>query len=75
MNDPFVTPEYMAYMFKYDTVHGRYNGATAVEEDDGCVAEDNGCNDLLIVRHDVNPQYSVNPRFFCTFVKKNGFQT
>ena len=23
VNDPFITPDYMAYMYKYDTVHGR----------------------------------------------------
>ena len=26
MNDPFINDEYMAYMLKYDTVHGRYDG-------------------------------------------------
>lgn len=26
INDPFITPEYMAYMLKYDTVHGRFKG-------------------------------------------------
>ena len=26
LNDPFVDGEYMAYMFKYDSVHGRYPG-------------------------------------------------
>jgi glyceraldehyde 3-phosphate dehydrogenase len=26
VNDPFLTPEYMAYMFKYDTVHGTFKG-------------------------------------------------
>ncbi len=26
VNDPFVTAEYMAYMFKYDTVHGKFIG-------------------------------------------------
>ena len=25
-NDPFVDPEYAAYMLKYDSVHGQYNG-------------------------------------------------
>ena len=33
INDPFVTADYMAYMTKYDTVHGRFNGT--VEERDG----------------------------------------
>ncbi|MCL2057164.1 MAG: type I glyceraldehyde-3-phosphate dehydrogenase [Oscillospiraceae bacterium] len=26
INDPFMTPDYCAYMLKYDTVHGRYCG-------------------------------------------------
>lgn len=33
INDPFITADYMAYMTKYDTVHGRFNGT--VEEKDG----------------------------------------
>ena len=33
INDPFVTADYMAYMTKYDTVHGRFNGT--IEEKDG----------------------------------------
>ena len=27
VNDPFVTPDYMAYMLKYDSVHGRFEGS------------------------------------------------
>jgi len=26
INDPFLDPEYMAYQFRYDTVHGKYKG-------------------------------------------------
>jgi hypothetical protein len=26
VNDPFIEGEYMAYMFKYDSVHGRWAG-------------------------------------------------
>ena len=26
VNDPFITADYMAYMVKYDTVHGKFNG-------------------------------------------------
>ena len=33
INDPFVTADYMAYMTKFDTVHGRFNGT--VEEVEG----------------------------------------
>jgi len=33
INDPFIDPEYMAYMLKYDSVHGRFKGS--VEARDG----------------------------------------
>ena len=33
VNDPFIGVDYMSYMFKYDTVHGRYQGT--VETVDG----------------------------------------
>lgn len=33
INDPFINLEYMAYMFKFDSTHGRYNGE--VETKDG----------------------------------------
>ncbi|MGI6161913.1 MAG: type I glyceraldehyde-3-phosphate dehydrogenase [Christensenellales bacterium] len=33
INDPFIDVEYMVYMFKYDTVHGRFKGT--VEAKDG----------------------------------------
>ena len=32
INDPFIAADYMAYMVKYDTVHGRFNGTIASEE-------------------------------------------
>ena len=33
INDPFMTPDYMAYMLKYDTVHGQYKGDISYTED------------------------------------------
>ena len=33
INDPFISADYMAYMTKFDTVHGRFNGT--IEEKDG----------------------------------------
>ena len=33
VNDPFIAADYMAYMTKYDTVHGRFNGT--IEAKDG----------------------------------------
>ena len=32
INDPFVTADYMAYMIKFDTVHGRFNGEVSHTE-------------------------------------------
>ena len=31
INDPFIDSEYMAYMVKYDTMHGRFNGEVKAE--------------------------------------------
>lgn len=33
INDPFIDLEYMVYMFKYDTVHGRFDGEISVDGD------------------------------------------
>ncbi len=38
VNDPFMTPDYMAYMLKYDSVHGRYDGT--IEYDDNSITVD-----------------------------------
>ncbi len=32
INDPFISAEYMAYMLKYDTIHGRFDGEVKAEE-------------------------------------------
>ncbi|MDR0839925.1 MAG: type I glyceraldehyde-3-phosphate dehydrogenase [Christensenellaceae bacterium] len=32
INDPFVDPEYMVYMLKYDTVHGRFEGTAEAKD-------------------------------------------
>ncbi len=32
INDPFITADYMAYMVKYDTVHGKFNGTVEAKE-------------------------------------------
>ncbi len=35
INDPFMTPDYAAYMLKYDTMHGRFPGT--IEYDDNSI--------------------------------------
>ncbi|KAH3678411.1 hypothetical protein WICMUC_001428 [Wickerhamomyces mucosus] len=34
VNDPFIAPEYAAYMFKYDSTHGKYAGEVTSEGND-----------------------------------------
>jgi glyceraldehyde 3-phosphate dehydrogenase len=33
INDPFINPEYMVYMLRYDTVHGRFQGEISYSDD------------------------------------------
>ncbi len=38
VNDPFMSPDYVAYMLKYDTIHGRFDGE--ISYDDASVTVD-----------------------------------
>ena len=33
INDPFMTPDYVAYMLKFDTIHGRFDGTVDYTDD------------------------------------------
>jgi len=32
INDPFMSPDYVAYMLKYDTIHGRFDGSITYDD-------------------------------------------
>ena len=32
INDPFMSPDYVAYMLKYDTIHGRFDGTITYDD-------------------------------------------
>ena len=32
INDPFIDPDYMVYMVKYDTMHGKFDGTAEVKD-------------------------------------------
>ena len=34
VNDPFLTPEYACYLYKYDTIHGKANSELKVNGSD-----------------------------------------
>jgi len=53
VNDPFITGDYMAYMFKYDSVHGKYVGT--VEGDEEGLYIDNKKVRLALCRPDGTP--------------------
>jgi glyceraldehyde 3-phosphate dehydrogenase len=38
VNDPFISPDYAEYMFKYDTVHGRFDGEVS-HDDSGLIVD------------------------------------
>ena len=33
INDPFMSPDYCAYMLRYDTIHGQYKGEISFTDD------------------------------------------
>lgn len=40
VNDPFLELDYAAYLFKYDSVHGKYSGTVVADKDSGCLIID-----------------------------------
>ncbi|KAG0054462.1 hypothetical protein BGZ89_002632, partial [Linnemannia elongata] len=51
INDPFIDLDYMVYMFKYDSTHGRYKGT--VEAKDGHLVVD---GHKIVVYNSLKPE-------------------
>jgi glyceraldehyde 3-phosphate dehydrogenase len=43
VNDPFIDVKYAAYMLRYDSIHGRFNGTIEVDEECGCLKVNGKC--------------------------------
>ena len=54
VNDPFIDPDYMVYMIKYDTVHGQFDGT--VEAKDGKLIV-NGKADRVLRLQGTRPRF------------------
>lgn len=77
VNDPFINPEYMAYMFKYDSTHGIYKGEVSVKDDklvvDGHVINVFACKDPTEIGWgDCGASYIVESTGVFTTTEKSG---
>nr|WP_326165681.1 type I glyceraldehyde-3-phosphate dehydrogenase [uncultured Oscillibacter sp.] len=70
VNDPFMNPEYMAYMLKYDSVHGRFNGEIGYTDDSLII---NGKSFKIFTAMDVKdiPWASVGAEYICECTGKH----
>ena len=70
LNDPFMNPEYMAYMLKYDSVHGKFPGE--VSSEDGALIV-NGKKYPVFTAMDVKdiPWASVGAEYICECTGKH----
>jgi len=51
INDPFMDPEYMVYLLKYDSTHGAFEGEVKAE----------GKDKIIVNGHTINVYFSKNP--------------
>ena len=70
LNDPFMNPEYMAYMLKYDSTHGKFPGEVSAE--DGALVV-NGKKYPVFTAMDVKdiPWASVGAEYICECTGKH----
>ena len=70
VNDPFMTPDYMAYMLKYDSVHGKFPGEVTSTEHELVI---NGKAITVFTAMDVKdiPWTSVGAEYICECTGKH----
>src|SRR5215467_6555047 len=60
INDPFLDAEYMAYMLKYDSVHGRFRGAAKARVNQPQPMQPRNAH-LLVDGHAINASAAMRP--------------
>lgn len=63
-NDPFIDPEYAAYMLRYDTVHGQFQG-TIEHSEDGLLVNGKLIKGFTVMNPNEIPWGSVGAEYIC----------
>ncbi|KAM3721027.1 Glyceraldehyde-3-phosphate dehydrogenase [Dirofilaria immitis] len=56
INDPFINVDYMVYLFKYDSTHGRFKGAVVAEGGKLVVSLDGKSTHTILVHNSKDPK-------------------
>lgn len=56
VNDPFIDLEYMVYMFKYDSTHGRFKGCVEAKDGKLIVSATGGSKHTIAVSQEMKPE-------------------
>lgn len=67
VNDPFLDLDYAAYLFKYDSIHGKFAGTVDVDKESGCLVINGDVKIKFFAERDPTqiPWSSVGATFVC----------